>query len=155
MARQSVEERLSLLEDIEGIRKLKARYALYCDSGYAADKLAELFVENGVWDGGKRFGKYAGREAIRKFFQGVPQMISFAVHDVINPIIEVKGNKATGIWNLFMMGTFVEGNRAIWGSARYDEEYVKVKGKWKFKRIKLTSNFWTPFEEGWVKKRMI
>lgn len=140
---------------MEAIRQLKASYALYCDSGYDADKIAELFVENSVWDGGKDFGKYTGREAIRKFFKGVPRKISFAVHNVINPIIEVQGNEATGIWNLIQMCTFVEGNRAIWGSARYDEEYVKVDGKWRFKKLKLTSNFWTPFEEGWAKRRMV
>ena len=155
MTRQSIERRLEVLEDIEAIKKLKARYALCCDTGYDADKIAELFVENGVWDGGKNFGKYTGKEAIRKFFKDVPQIISFAVHNVINPIIEVKGSKATGIWNLFQTCTFVEGNRAIWGSARYDEEYVKVNGQWKFKKLRLTSNFWTPFEEGWVKRRMV
>ena len=43
-----------------------------------------------------------------------------------------------------------EGNQAVWGSARYDEEYVKVDGVWMFKHLTLTSHFWTPFDKGWV-----
>ena len=36
-------------------------------------------------------------------------------------------------------------------AARYDEEYVRVDGHWMFQHLKLTSHFWTPFDEGWVK----
>ena len=38
----------------------------------------------------------------------------------------------------------------MWGSARYDEEYVRVDGEWLFKHLTLTSHFWTPFDKGWV-----
>ena len=38
-------------------------------------------------------------------------------------------------------------------SERYDEEYVKVGGQWKFKRLRLSSWFWAAFEQGWTKRR--
>jgi hypothetical protein len=28
------------------------------------------------------------------------------------------------------------------GAGRYEEQYVKVGGEWKFKRLKLISSFW-------------
>lgn len=62
-----LERRIRVLEDIEAIKKLKARYAYYCDDNYDADGIANLFVEDGIWDGGD-FGRYQGREEIRKFF---------------------------------------------------------------------------------------
>ena len=71
---------------------------------------------------------------------------------VMSPIIEVAGDEAKGTWYLFEACTYLEGNRAVWGSARYDEEYVRVDGEWKFKRIRLNAFFWAPFELGWVKQ---
>ncbi len=76
---------------------------------------------------------------------------------VMNPIIEVKGDTARGTWYLFQPCTFAEGEQAgeqaVWGSARYDEEYAKIDGIWMFTHLKLTSFFWTPFDQGWVRKR--
>lgn len=154
LASKDLEKRIALLEDIGAIKQLKARYCLYCDQGYDADKIAELFAEDGVWDGRPKWKQYNGREAIRKFFKEVPKSISFAVHNVMNPIIEVKGNRARGIWNLFQPCTYTEGNQAVWGAAQYNEEYVKVNGEWKFKKLSFKSYFWTPYEEGWHKKKL-
>ena len=92
-----------------------------------------------------------GREEIRSFFQKAPQRLPFAIHMVTNPIIEVNGDTGNGTWYLFQPCTFADGDRAVWGAARYDEEYVKIDGRWMFQNLKLTSRFWTPFDEGWVK----
>ena len=152
MTLEDIERRLRVLEDIEELKKLKARYCSYCDDNYDADALADLFTEDAVWDGGTR-GRADGREGIREFFRGAPRRLPFAVHMVLNPIVEVHGDTATGQWYLLQACTYAEGNRAVWGSARYDEEYARVGGEWKFKSLKLTSVFWTPFEEGWAKTR--
>ena len=154
MSLEDIERRVKVLEDIEEIKKLKARYCAYCDDNYDADAIAGLFVEDAIWDGGIR-GRADGREEIRNFFIRAPQRLPFAVHMVLNPIIEVSGDEAKGSWYLFQACTFAEGNQAVWGSARYDEEYVRVSGEWKFKNLKLTSFFWTPFDQGWVKNQFI
>ena len=152
MSLEDIERRLKALEDIEEIKRLKARYCAYCDDNYDADGIANLFTEDAVWDGGIR-GNAEGREGIRDFFIRAPQRLPFAVHMVMNPIVEVDGDEAKGTWYLFQACTFAEGNRAVWGSGRYDEEYVRVNGEWKFRSLKLTSNFWTPFDQGWVQTR--
>ena len=150
MSLEDIAARLRSLEDVEEIKRLKARYCAYCDDNYDAANIADLFAEDAVWDGGS-FGRYEGRNEIREFFVNAPKMLPFAVHMVMNPIIEVKGDTATGVWYLFQACTFAEDDRAVWGSARYDEEYVRINGVWRFKNLKLTSHFWTPFDEGWVK----
>ena len=152
MSLEDLEKRIRVLEDIEAIKRLKARYCAYCDDNYDVDRIIELFTEDAVWDGGIR-GRSEGREEIRRFFATSTQRISFAVHLVLNPNIEVDGDTAKGTWFLFQPCTFVAGNQAIWGSARYDEEYVRINGEWKFKNLNLTSFFWTPFDQGWVKKQ--
>ena len=152
MSMEDLERRIRVLEDIEEIRKLKARYCSYCDDGYDVEGLASLFIDDAVWDGGMR-GRADGIDEIRSFFTRAPQRLSFAVHMVLNPIIEVDRDTGTGTWYLLQACTYGDGDRAVWGSARYDEEYVRVDGRWKFKSLKLTSNFWTPFDQGWAKQQ--
>ena len=94
-----LERRLRVLEDIEAIKQLKYCYADACDRGYDHDTLADFFTEDAVWDGGT-FGRYEGREEIREFFCGVSTDIPFAVHYMMNPIISVDGDKASGRWYL-------------------------------------------------------
>ena len=154
MSLEELERRIKVLEDVEEIKKLKAHYCAYVDAGFDADALAGLFTEDAVWDADTR-GRGEGREEIRGFFQRGPQRLPFAVHMVMNPIIEVNGDTAKGTWYLLEPCTFADGNRAVWGAARYDEDYVRVDGQWKFQNLKLTSRFWTPFDEGWVKTRFI
>jgi ketosteroid isomerase-like protein len=155
----SLEARIQRLEDIEAIKQLKALYCSLCDDGYDADGLADLFTEDAVWDGGA-LGVAKGREKIRRFFENTPKVMPFAVHMVMNPSIEVDGDSATGRWYLFQSATFkpatpVPRATALWGAARYDEEYVRVGGEWKFRRLRLTSRFWTPYAEGWEKRRSV
>jgi hypothetical protein len=148
-----LQQKIQVLEDIEAIKKLKARYCLYVDKRDEAG-FVSLFTEDTVWDGGS-FGHYEGRETMRNFFRAIPEVLSFAVHYVMNPIIEVQGERATGHWYLLEPCTMVAGNQAVWGAARYEEKYVRVEGEWKFKEIKLIPVFWSPYEQGWVKKRFV
>lgn len=151
---EDLERRVRVLEDVEAIKTLKFRYADACDRGYDADDLAAFFAEDAVWDGGL-FGRYEGREAIRQFFRDVSSTITFAMHYMMNPIVEVDGDRGHGSWYLFQTCTFAEGNTPILGAARYDEEYVKIGGAWLFQRLRLVSSFWTPYEEGWVKRPFV
>ena len=154
MTLENIDLRLRAMEDIEEIKRLKARYCSYCDDNYDADSLASLFTEDAIWDGGIR-GTAEGKDEIRNFFIRASQRLPFAVHMVMNPIIEVDGDRAKGTWYLFQACTYAEEDQAVWGSARYDEEYVRLEGEWKFRSLKLTSFFWTPFDRGWVNDRFV
>ncbi len=148
-------KRIGVIEDIEAIRKLKAKYAALCDTGYNPDDLTALFTDDAVWDGGTEWGRYDGRDAIWNFFEGADAMLPFALHYMTNPIIDVDGDIATGTWHLFQTCTYSATGDAIWGAARYYEDYVRQDGVWKFKHIRMVSSFWTPYERGWVKRPFV
>jgi SnoaL-like domain len=133
------------LEDVEEIKQLKARYAAACDNNYDADAIAALFTEDAVWDGGS-LGLAEGH---------APEFFPFAIHNVMNPVIEVDGDRATAQWYLLQPATMAKENQAVWLSAAYRDEYVRVGGRWMFKHLKVTANFLTPYEAGWAKQRFV
>ena len=91
MSATDLEQRIAQLEDIEAIKKLKASYCLHVDHANE-EGWVSLFTEDAVWDSDK-FGRFDGREAIRGLFRNIPEMLHFAIHYVMNPIIEVNGDQ--------------------------------------------------------------
>jgi uncharacterized protein (TIGR02246 family) len=147
-------DRLRELEDIEEIKRLKARYAAACDNNYDADAIAELFAEDAQWDGGD-LGKANGREKIRAFFRHASEFFPFAIHNVMNPQIKVDGDHATGQWYLLQPATMAKGNQAVWLDATYNDEYARIDGRWVFQKLRVTTHFLTPYEQGWAKKPFV
>ena len=148
----SIESRLQRIEALEQIRLLKARYCDLCDDGYPADELAKLFTADGAWDGGE-MGVYEGREAVIKFFNNMPNVMSFAIHHVTNSAIEVSDDAchARGRWYLLQTATVKANNQAVWLAAGYDDDLVCQDGKWLFRRVNLRTRFYTSHEAGWAK----
>jgi len=155
MDHDELARKVQKLDDLEAIKRLKHRYCAYCDDNYNPDGIADLFVEDAVWDGGD-FGRYVGREAVRDFFRGAPKVMSFAAHQVMNPMIDVDGDRATGEWKLLQPCTLQtkEGPRAMWLAAIYHDEYVRTAAGWKFQNLKVNMLFFSPHDEGWVKTRV-
>jgi hypothetical protein len=145
--------RIDRLESIESIKQLKAKYCEYCDDNYRPEDIASMFVENGVWDGGETYGRHVGREEIKAFFSEVSKDISFAGHLVMNPIIEVDGDTAIGRWRLLMPAT-VKG-QAVWQLVSYQDEYVRVDGKWMYSFLKVDVQFLTPYDKGWAVQQFL
>ena len=145
-----LEQRLTRMEDIEAIKQLKARYCAIADEDHNPDKITTLFVEDGMWEGG--FGTAQGHEAIRRLFQRAQQRFSFSHHMVMNPIIEVEGNSAKGTWYFFGLFTVRETNEARWLAVRYEEEYIKVNGEWKYQHLRAHGRMSASYEKGWASK---
>jgi hypothetical protein len=153
MNQAEMERRLQTLEDIEAIKQLKGRYCYYCDAGYDPDGIESCSAEDAIWEGG-RFGTYRGRKAIREFFvKTAPTALSFAMHLVMNPVIEVNSDKAKGRWYIFEPVTFAEGQQAGWLAGAYDDDYVKVDGRWKYQHLRFKPYLSTPFNKPWSNRK--
>ena len=58
--------KVQMLDDLEAIKRLKHQYCAYCDDNYNPDGIADLFVEDAVWDGGD-FGRWGVRVCATSF----------------------------------------------------------------------------------------
>lgn len=146
-----LEKRLTRIEDRENIKELKARYCAVCDDDHNPANITKLFVEDGIWEGGG-FGQAQGHAAIRDLFKNFQQLISFSQHMVMNPIIAIDGATAKATWYFLGPFTFRKNNEAKWTAVRYDDDYVKVNGEWKFKHLRAHIRMHAPYETGWAKK---
>jgi hypothetical protein len=145
---------LNDLKDIEALKRLKARYCHLVDSR-SWDELAELWTPDATCDYGF-FGTYHGRdEIIGKFFRElVDSASSFMVHMVHNPLIDVRGDRASGSWYLTAQTTIQPSNQAVWVMGIYRDEFERVASDWKLSSLKFEFKYYTPFEEGWAKTQM-
>ncbi len=159
MTTEELEARIRRLEDIEEIKQLKATYCYLCDAGLGEaknrDELISHFTSNARVDFGLGEGsQFEGPEGLKIFFgEVVPGSVSFCMHMVHNPIIEVKGEKATGRWYYEAPTTDTGTGKAQWMAGTYFEEYVRENGKWKFSSIKTQWKYISPYAEGWAKNR--
>jgi hypothetical protein len=160
-----LESRLRVVEDVEAIRRLKARYGQLADARYGrkagggvkpmqelepiARELASLFSEDAVWDGGKSLGLCKGREAI--YQRMLEPTLSFSWHYFVKPQIQVEGDRAHATWDILAACTTSQ-NVACWMAGLENDEYVRVDGEWLHSRMSLTVAFMAPYELGWARR---
>ena len=157
----ALEGRLAAVEGVQAIERLKARYAELVDARYsrgnvvepakleeAARRIAELFTEDGVWDGGKALGVARGRDEIAARMRE-PTLL-FSWHYFLKPRIEVEGDSARARWDILSPCTTKDG-RPHWMAGFEDDSYRKVDGEWLHSQMKLTVVFLSPHATGWEK----
>jgi len=140
-----LEARISRLEAVEEIRKLKHYYYSKCIDRWvclgdeaAISETISRFCSDILIDF-TGFPLTRGKEAAAKLFrEEVPRALSWCQHRVMNEIIEVNGDWAQAEWYVdcparFRKGTRISGSGLIAG--RYREEYTREGGLWKWKRI--------------------
>ena len=142
------------LKEIEAIKRLKYKY-MRCIDEKRWDELAELWTEDATCDYAF-FGFYAGRdEIVNKFFRElVASASSFNAHMVHNPLVEVRGDSASGIWYLTAHTTIQPANQAVWVMGIYTDRFERVDGEWKIRSLEFEFKYYTPFEEGWARTPM-
>ena len=136
MEMSELEKRITRLEDIEAIKQLKARYCHICDDTHNPETIASVFAEDGIWESDD-FGKAQGHRDKRALFSSFRELFTFSQHNISNPVIQVKDTHATGIWYIMGPWTIAENNKEIWMAARYDDDYVKINGEWKYQHLRV------------------
>src|ERR1700720_2504366 len=114
------------------------------------------FTEDGELDFG-HLGKAKGREEINKFFSGLGRDRTapdnrrglYRVRQFIhNHVLKVNGDRATGY--AYLEAKPVYNGESYVVAARFNDEYVKRDGRWRFSKMSLTPFFMVPLKEGWA-----
>jgi ketosteroid isomerase-like protein len=143
MTLKELEKRVAALEDIEDIKKLHREY-LFWFNNQQWEEMIDCFAENATAEIGAH-GLRRGKEEITKLFKiNIANRVTSwkGGHFVTQPVISIDGDKATGHWllHIFVFHTQTPtGPSYKWTQGRYDCEYAKVNGKWKFSSLKFTN----------------
>jgi len=146
------EEKLQYLLDIKEIELLLYRYCHYNDGGWPEKPLShqgpawQLFTEDAVWDGGD-FGVFTGREEIRKVLAGFAA-VPMSYHAVMNPLIEIAGDHATGNWHKIGGITLPDG-RSLIQICGYEDEYRRTAEGWRISRMVALPGLVSTLPEQW------
>lgn len=138
----------SYAEDRAMIEDLQARYLFALDFR-DPDAYAATFAEDGVLDYG--MGKITGRDAIREMVVGMRASAerqraedtsglrpAAGRHNISNIVVDIDGNRATGTAYWFHMGNAnAERSAQLNSFGHYEDEMVKVEGKWLFSLRKI------------------
>ena len=121
---------------IEEIKQLKARYFRLMDQK-RWDEWGNVFTRDAIL----RYGPEANEvfEGRQQIVQGLREILADAVtvHHGHMPEIEINSKTtATGTWAMF---DFIQmPGVTLTGYGHYEEDYIKIDGKWKFANIKST-----------------
>lgn len=157
----ALEARLDQVEAQQAIMNLKSEYGALADARYSREgprpraevdavskRLAALFTEDAVWEGGGALGRCEGRAAIEARF--AEPSLHYAWHFFVKPEIRVTGDVATGTWDVLAICTTKE-RRALWMVGVEHDEYARVDGRWLHSRMQLDAQLMAPYDVGWSK----
>jgi hypothetical protein len=133
-----LEKIIRKLEDVETIKKLKAKY-WYCLEHKLWDDLGDLFAEDVIdYLGDGKIGCQGKKDVVKHLVDLFN--VGRNLHRGYSPMIEVTSHTtAIGKWDLYAYVEF--DSQALagfegWGS--YEDEYGKEQGKWKIKSWKYS-----------------
>ena len=124
--------RVRALEDLEAIRKLKARYFHRCDHK-DPQGMRECFVPGKVAIDYGAIGAFDDRDQLVDVFRrlGCHEHI-LEMHHGVNPQIDlIDAGHARGTWGLHYQQIDTREHRLTQLGAYYEDEYRKVDGEWK------------------------
>ncbi len=146
-----LETRIQRIEDIEAIKKLRAKYCYAVDEK-RLDDVMTLFSDNAKLDFWPSH-QCDMQEDIRRFYgESVPSRLPFFMHMAQNAVVDVEGETGTRVWYVLLPATSGQTGEATWSAGKYDETYVKIDGEWRFSSIKCSVYFSAPYQEGWAGK---
>lgn len=139
---EELEKRVGVLRDVEEIKKMHRNY-IFCLNNCLWDKMADYFAENAVAHLAPDEPR-KGKEEIAILLRDVIGKRALNIRPkggqiLIQPIIDIGGETAKGHWLMsrFIYDPDAQGKPVPHLSrGRYDCEYVKVNGKWKFSYLR-------------------
>jgi hypothetical protein len=155
---KELEAKVQAMTDCEAIRNLRYRYHEYINEGKFKE-IPSLFIDDGELDFA-HLGKAKGHAELQKFFGGIAgeapagekgrPRITWVKQFIHNHVVNLHGDHGHGF--SYLEAKPIYNGEAFLVAARYDDDYVKRNGEWKFKKMSLVPYFMVPFKEGWAQE---
>jgi len=149
---EQLEHQLGSSEDRASIENLQTAYGYYLAT-LLWDDLAALFAEDGTIEIALR-GIYAGRPAVRRNLNlyGQAGLDDGVLHNHMQyqMVIDVMPDRQTAKLRsraLSMMGNFEKSS--MWMGGIYENEFVKINGRWMFHKDQQINTYFAPYDTGW------
>jgi hypothetical protein len=148
----ALEKRIGAVEDRASIDNIQTVYGYYLAT-LLWDDLTNLFADDGTIEIAMR-GVYVGKAAVRRNLNlyGQAGLDDGVLHNHMQfqQVIHVAPDGKTANLRsraLSMMGNF--NRNATWMGGTYENEFVKIDGRWKFHRDHQVNTYFAPYETGW------
>lgn len=149
---QALEAKVQELEDRTQIQELRFRYHLAVNEK-KPEMIQDLFAENGEIDFA-HLGKAIGKTQVNAFYQqALSDLVPFVKQFIHNHMITLTGDTGTGLSYLEAKPIF--NGESFLVAARFDDEYIRENGSWKFRKMTLVPYFMVPLKEGWAGEHTI
>lgn len=139
------------------IEELHAHYAELCDQGFPPEEIAGLFAEDGTWESSPHGVLRRGREEIAAHFRTAGRRYPWSLHVNVPIRITVAENerRATGTWYLLMPCVDRSSGPAAagWLAGRYDNEFERHKGRWRYRRLHIAFGLMAHHVSDWSQDR--
>jgi len=146
MSASTIEAKLRKLEDIEEIKTLRSKYAYEANiiDGKSGDlkAFAGLFAKDGTFDVGMGVAK--GPAQIEAMMRELTTQWKCAMHYMLNPAIDVDGDRATGRFTGLFAFVSDKNPRPIWLCNIYSDTYVRTSAGWRFQSVSIKTTFSPP-----------
>ena len=143
---QTIEQQLQRLQDLEDIRTLRSRYAYGANilDGQPGDiqMFAALFAKDGTFDVG--MGVATGPAEIEEMMKALTTQWQCAMHYMLNPLIELDGDRAAGTFTGLFAFTSQANPSPIFLSNIYSDTYVRTADGWRFQSVRIRTAFADP-----------
>jgi len=129
---KSLEQRLQQVEDRLAIADLQARYTIFIDN-HDLEKVAPLFARDGRFRSADGMLNAQGRAEICEQYRARFAALRFGFHVTHDHMIDLDENnpdRATG--KVSSHAELVRNGQAMVAGMRYEDEYIREDGAWRF-----------------------
>ncbi len=146
-----LEATVAALRDRAEIQDLRFRYHIAVNEK-ELDSIGSLFSVDGEAQLGE-IGSARGRAEIEALYAEVVGTSPFVKQFIHNHVITLNGDTASGL--SYLEAKTVANGESYLVAARFNDEYVREGGEWKFSLLKLSIFFVVPLREGWAGENKI
>ena len=154
----SLQQQVSLLEDVKAIERLQQSYGYYVSEGMAREAAALFSGSRAASIEYAQQGVFLGQERIAEFLSKVGANLKdgeIRETPIMQGVVHVAadGRTAKGRWRSLVMGGR-QGEDGTWTEGPYENEYVKENGVWKLSRVHWYMTVKGSYDQGWHKQRV-